>query len=1017
MSADRQGRLDVQELERHNEAIRRLARGLVAGDDAADEVVQRTLVVALEAAPKDPSRPLAWLYGVMKNVVRTIRRGESRRERREAVAAKPEAVPSVLEDAAEIDARLRLWAHVRALGEPYRTVITLRYAENLAPAEIAIRLGIPAATVKTQLRRGLERLRSHLDESHRGRREAWLLVIVPEASKVPKPAPTHLATATLATALAVAACVGLIVVLPQSESEDAGPGVVGGPANGTGELAAAPAASRVTKAAEGAGAMQAGGGSGPAPGTTRELAVRVDRSAVPDAVGLRFRLRGRTGPERETTVGDDGYARFPDVADGQYVVWAEPHPTCTTYLTWVTLPQDPARPPAVALIPVAALAGRVVREGTRDPVAGARVVVAGTDQSLTSPVWQATSAADGSFRIASLPAQRSMFLEGLQIAAVAGGFAVNRRPLPFRGASPATPYSIELVLKSGVEVHGTVVDARGAPAVGVTVHAVVDPPSLGPPTPRRVRPFHPSRKTELLVAVDETYLAFDEESHLDTPRYDEPPVCATLTDANGAFHLQGLEPGLRYAFCATRAHETSPWIDAVSTPPVLRLPEIRLDGCGVLRLVVRDGARAPVAELQSKYQVFESPAPGLLVFPRLRSGSQKIDVMAPGFARRRLDLEIPVDQTTEVEVRLEPDVPIRGIVVDQLGRPVPRTGLAYMPGFNEPGSTAIEQESVETGPDGTFTIRGLAAGRYLVYLRDVNGQLHEEVAVTPGDPIRLVEPTLDGGRVVVEFTLPADVPAPGSLYVGVHDGQRSAPTRRREFLRRFMADRWGGLQFMSDRPWSGGRIELAVLPTDTELVAVVEGCAPVYLPLRPGGGAPLSVKLERGFPVRGRVVDRRGQPIPSACVATATFPTDWQIVKTNVAGYFVLEHVPAGPTVLLAHGEGHLTAEATVTVGPDLRDLTLTLDPGTTITGTVHDQTRGSTAPDTRIRFFRADDPPTATPVEEVAIGSLGTFSLVLSPGAYHVVAAQGDRKAEMRLDVTATPPPPLELTLRPATK
>jgi hypothetical protein len=204
--------------------------------------------------------------------------------------------------------------------------------------------------------------------------------------------------------------------------------------------------------------------------------------------------------------------------------------------------------------------------------------------------------------------------------------------------------------------------------------------------------------------------------------------------------------------------------------------------------------------------------------------------------------------------------------------------------------------------------------------------------------------------VVVEFTLPADVPAPGSLYVGVHDGQRSAPTRRREFLRRFMADRWGGLQFMSDRPWSGGRIELAVLPTDTELVAVVEGCAPVYLPLRPGGGAPLSVKLERGFPVRGRVVDRRGQPIPSACVATATFPTDWQIVKTNVAGYFVLEHVPAGPTVLLAHGEGHLTAEATVTVGPDLRDLTLTLDPGTTITGTVHDQTRGSTAPDTRIR-------------------------------------------------------------------
>lgn len=110
MSADRLGRLDVEELERHNEAIRRLARGLVAGDDAADEVVQRTLVVALESVPKDPSRPLAWLYGVMKNIARGIRRSESRRGRREVAAARPEAVPSVLEDAAEIDARLRLWA-------------------------------------------------------------------------------------------------------------------------------------------------------------------------------------------------------------------------------------------------------------------------------------------------------------------------------------------------------------------------------------------------------------------------------------------------------------------------------------------------------------------------------------------------------------------------------------------------------------------------------------------------------------------------------------------------------------------------------------------------------------------------------------------------------------------------------------------------------------------------------------------------------------------------------------------
>ena len=47
-----------------------------------------------------------------------------------------------------------------ALDEPYRTVILMRYYEDLTPSQIAEHLGLPAATVRTRLRRGLERLRS-----------------------------------------------------------------------------------------------------------------------------------------------------------------------------------------------------------------------------------------------------------------------------------------------------------------------------------------------------------------------------------------------------------------------------------------------------------------------------------------------------------------------------------------------------------------------------------------------------------------------------------------------------------------------------------------------------------------------------------------------------------------------------------------------------------------------------------------------------------------------------------------
>ncbi len=393
-----------------------------------------------------------------------------------------------------------------------------------------------------------------------------------------------------------------------------------------------------------------------------------------------------------------------------------------------------------------------------------------------------------------------------------------------------------------------------------------------------------------------------------------------------------------------------------------------------------------------------------------------MDVIAPGFARRRLDLEIPADDTLELEVTLDPEVPIRGTVVDQLGRPLAHTGLGFLTGFNRPGSTILEEDHVETGPDGTFVIRGLPAGRHLVYLRDVNGQLHQEVAVTPGDPIRLVEPTLAAGRAAVTLALAAGVAAPESVYVGVHDGRRPTSVRRREFLRRYMADRWGGLSFMSDRPWNGGRIEFAIRPTDTEMVIVVEGCAPVYLPLTPASASPQKVALDRGVTVRGRLLDRAGQPVSPGCVAVGTFPTDWMVVKTNAAGYFVLEHVPPGPTVLLAHGEGHVDTEVDVIAGASTSDLTITLERGTRVTGAVVEHLRGSTVENPRVRFFRAGD-AAATPIEEVEVGAIGTFALDLLPGSYRVVATQADREAETTLEVGTAPSPALELTLRTRAK
>ena len=48
---------------------------------------------------------------------------------------------------------------VAALGEPYREVVALRFFGEMSLAEIAASTRRPLNTVKTHLRRGLERLR------------------------------------------------------------------------------------------------------------------------------------------------------------------------------------------------------------------------------------------------------------------------------------------------------------------------------------------------------------------------------------------------------------------------------------------------------------------------------------------------------------------------------------------------------------------------------------------------------------------------------------------------------------------------------------------------------------------------------------------------------------------------------------------------------------------------------------------------------------------------------------------
>jgi RNA polymerase sigma-70 factor (ECF subfamily) len=163
----------------HSGWLRGLARHLVADPADADDVVQLTYLAALERPGGSRVAGRAWLAGVARNVALQLGRSESRRTRRERATARAEATPSADHVSEVVETQQRLSRAVLELDEPFRSTVFLRYYENLAPAEIAARLGVPAATVRGRLKRALERLRGRLDREHDGDRAAWGAALLP----------------------------------------------------------------------------------------------------------------------------------------------------------------------------------------------------------------------------------------------------------------------------------------------------------------------------------------------------------------------------------------------------------------------------------------------------------------------------------------------------------------------------------------------------------------------------------------------------------------------------------------------------------------------------------------------------------------------------------------------------------------------------------------------------------------------------------------------------------------------
>ncbi|MEW6745889.1 MAG: sigma-70 family RNA polymerase sigma factor [Planctomycetota bacterium] len=239
--------ITIEALLHHAGWVRDLARRLVLDESQADDVVQQTWLAALRNPPKPGRAARAWLARVVRNIAFRTRRDEARLKRREQqVPAETMGPPAdqVVEEVASL--RMVVEAVLR-LEEPYRSTVLLRYFKDLDSQEIAEQTGVPPATVRTRLHRGLALLRAELTRTAGG---SWCLALLPLLGKQYVASAAAASTAVaggvalavktkVAVIIAVAATVALVTwqltrtTQSPSPTEDSAGIATGEPATGT----------------------------------------------------------------------------------------------------------------------------------------------------------------------------------------------------------------------------------------------------------------------------------------------------------------------------------------------------------------------------------------------------------------------------------------------------------------------------------------------------------------------------------------------------------------------------------------------------------------------------------------------------------------------------------------------------------------------------------------------------------------------------------------------------------------
>jgi len=771
-----------EEVLAHSAWMRRLAFDLVREPGAAEDVVQKAWLVALERGPEAGGSLRAWLAGVVRHLSSKERRARARRTRREERGARPEATPATDDVVARLELHQQALDALHALAEPYRRTLSLRYLDGLDGAEIARREGVPPGTVRWRLAEGLARMRAELDRRHHGDRSAWLgawiPIVVGGTPRVLARPPLGLALPgvllmnvqaklVVSLVLVVAASAGVwwwregargASVADATASPEAAPVVLTASASASPEPALEPELSATSDRERRALAPEPTAAV-PAPARTllRARVLDATRHPLADArVSLQERVAGSSAAdgtvELEWPAGSGTQGLVAEFALAGFAT------------RWLEVDLERAKTTSlgdVVLEPGATLAGLVLGPDGL-PQAGADVSVTGVEfvgpQELAvrrGPVThpgapRARTDGEGRFRVEGVePGTRRVWAGATRMR-----FCWSA---PIEIAAGEEKAGIELTLAAQTEsdtIEGVVLDPAGDPFPAAYLLFSFDSPSW-------------TSTTRVNLESDGSF--------------------QKLVELAGPHDLRATDPRGRW-----------PQASALGVLPGARDVVLQFREPSWLSVEVRARAGEPIAEFSLSALRPDAVSIPLARIERGAPGTARVPVpaepfellaAAPGFGAARSETLDPAALPASVRLVLDPRPGFSGVVVFE-GAPVrgarvllhalPKRGRTYdLDGVRlrvRPSASA----TATTGADGSFTLTPGDAGEYLI-LVDADGYAVAErgpLALGEGAGVAGLEIALDRGGVIEgRVRMPSEL-SPEGVIVAVNRGDTLARTQR-----------------------------------------------------------------------------------------------------------------------------------------------------------------------------------------------------------------------------------------------